>query len=402
MKILQLNCVYGNGSTGKLVESNSRILRSMGHEVLTCYGNPPDLDDGASRRITSGYEHKFNAVWSRLSGIPFGGLFLSNARVLKEIERFKPNVIHVHCVNGQMINIYHLLRDLGRLKIKTVVTLHAEFFHTGSCAHACDCNQWKTECHDCKQYKRETGSWLFNRVNSAWKRMNEAFAYFKPENIIITAVSPWLADRARQSSILKNFRIKYVPNGVNTSIFKSEQPIKLDCFDNESKTILFVTPHFSLAPSHLKGGYFLLEIAKRLPEFNFLVVASQTGDIDNYILPSNLRILGKAKDQHELARLYSTADLTLLLSRRETFSMVTAESLCCGTPVVGFKAGGPDSIALPIHSAFVEHGDIDALITHITDMITVKSDAAAISQSASKCYSENIMAEKFLNVYKSI
>ncbi len=402
MKILQLNCVYGNGSTGKLVESNSRILRSMGHEVLTCYGNPPDFDDGFSKRITSGNEHKFNAVWSRLSGIPFGGLFLSNNRVLKEIKRFKPNVIHVHCVNGQMINIYHLLKDLGRLNIKTVVTLHAEFFHTGSCAHACDCNQWKTECHDCKQYKRETGSWLFNRVNSAWKRMYEAFACFKPESIIITAVSPWLADRARQSSILKNFRIKYVPNGVNTSIFKSEQPIDLDCFDNDAKTILFVTPHFTLAPGHLKGGYFLPEIAKRLPCFNFLVVASQIGDIDYSILPSNLKIWGKAKDQHELARLYSTADLTLLLSRRETFSMVTAESLCCGTPVVGFKAGGPESIALPGYSAFVEYGDVNSLITHISDVLSAKFDSVIISQSAAKCYSEIIMAEKFLNVYKNI
>lgn len=401
MKILQLNCVYGNGSTGKLVESNSRILRSMGHEVLTCYGNPPDLDDGASKRITSGYEHKFNAVWSRLSGIPFGGLFLSNARVLKEIKRFKPNVVHVHCVNGQMINIYHLLRDLGRLNIKTVVTLHAEFFHTGSCAHACDCNQWKTECHDCKQYKRETGSWLFNRVNSAWKKMYEAFAYFKPENIIITAVSPWLADRARQSSILKNFRIKYVPNGVNTSIFKSEQPIKLGCFDNESKTILFVTPHFTLAPSHLKGGYFLLEIAKRLPEFNFLVVASQTGDIDKYILPSNLRIWGKAKDQHELARLYSTADLTLLLSRRETFSMVTAESLCCGTPVVGFKAGGPESIALTEFSSFVEYGDINAITYRIRCMADENYDSSIISPKAVESYSEILMAERFLKIYQS-
>ncbi len=34
--------------------------------------------------------------------------------------------------------------------------------------------------------------------------------------------------------------------------------------------------------------------------------------------------------------------------------MVTAESLCCGTPVVGFTAGGPESIAIDAFSNFVE------------------------------------------------
>lgn len=41
--------------------------------------------------------------------------------------------------------------------------------------------------------------------------------------------------------------------------------------------------------------------------------------------------------------------------------MMTTESLCCGTPVIEFKAGGPESIALESFSSFVEYGDIDVL-----------------------------------------
>ena len=233
--------------------------------------------------------------------------------------------------------------------------------------------------------------------------MSDAFALFKPENIVITAVSPWLAERARQSAILKRFSVKYVPNGVNTGIFKLSAPITFDCFGKSAPTVLFVTPFFSLKPGNLKGGHLLPLIADRLPEYNFLVVASQTSDIDTSILPSNLKIWGRAKDQQELARLYSSADLTLLLSRRETFSMVTAESLCCGTPVVGFKAGGPESIAIPDYSAFVNQGDIDSLIIEIKKMISNQDvNSFSVANASAIAYAENTMSEKFLNVYKSI
>jgi glycosyltransferase involved in cell wall biosynthesis len=37
--------------------------------------------------------------------------------------------------------------------------------------------------------------------------------------------------------------------------------------------------------------------------------------------------------------------------------MIVAESLCCGTPVVGFKAGGPESIAIDDYCVFVQFLD---------------------------------------------
>ena len=38
MRILLLNSVYREGSTGKIVASLADTLRAQGHEVLTCYG----------------------------------------------------------------------------------------------------------------------------------------------------------------------------------------------------------------------------------------------------------------------------------------------------------------------------------------------------------------------------
>lgn len=49
--------------------------------------------------------------------------------------------------------------------------------------------------------------------------------------------------------------------------------------------------------------------------------------------------------KERLRELYQSSKCTLLLSKRETFSMVVLESLACGTSVIGFKNGGTDSWA---------------------------------------------------------
>ena len=108
----------------------------------------------------------------------------------------------------------------------------------------------------------------------------------------------------------------------------------------------------------------------------------------------------RAKSQEELAKLYSEADVTLILSRRETFSMVTAESLCCGTPVVGFKAGGPESIAIPEASIFVEYGEINSLVGALKNEFEVVN-RQGISFRAKEIYSSESMAIGYLKLYES-
>lgn len=401
MRILQVNSVYKVGSTGKIVDCIGAVLRDAGHDVFTCYGLGNAYYDEFSQKICSNVEHKVNALLARIDGIPIGGPYLSNRRFVKVMKKFQPDVVHVHCVNSFTFNIYHLLKYLAQNNIKTVVTLHAEFFHTGSCGHAYDCEKWKEQCHHCAAYTHLTSSKLFDRSATAWKKMSDAFKGFKPENIIITAVSPWLAERAKQSSILKRFEVVYVPNGVDTSTFHHIQETHLIDRDSYNKTVLFVAPYFSLREGDLKGGRYIPVMAEKLPNYKFVVVSSrQEGEIDE--LPSNVQLWGRAKSQDELARLYSEADATLLLSQRETFSMVTAESLCCGTPVVGFKAGGPESIAIEDYSSFVEYGNLQALSDALRLCSETTIEKKEISNKAVTLYSKETMTNKYLAEYRKL
>ena len=118
--------------------------------------------------------------------------------------------------------------------------------------------------------------------------------------------------------------------------------------------------------------------------------------------PKNVHLLGFLADQDELADWYRRADLTLILSDRETFSLPCAESLCCGTPVVGFKAGTPEQIALPEYSEFVDYGDLDALEATVKKWLTYGKNPAEIGKAAEKKYAKERMVEAFLEQYRRL
>ena len=168
---------------------------------------------------------------------------------------------------------------------------------------------------------------------------------------------------------------------------------------NGEKLVLYVTPYFSGDENNAKGGKNLVELAKKFSAENVRILVA--GDYDKSMtIGNNITLLGRISDQKQLAKLYSIADVTVITSRRETFSMICAESLCCGTPVCGFFAGGPETIALSEHSKFVEYGDIDALYKAVKDSFNEKTED--ISNNAVRRYKRENMCRNMLDIYESL
>jgi glycosyltransferase involved in cell wall biosynthesis len=211
-------------------------------------------------------------------------------------------------------------------------------------------------------------------------------------------------NRARRSPIFNKKDSCVVLNGLDENIFhfyNSANELRNKHGLSSEKIIFHATPNFSDSPEHIKGGYYVIEMAKKLKEDNvkFFVAGPYINGID---VPENIVLLGKITDQRVLAQYYAMADVTLLTSKKETFSMVTAESLCCGTPVVGFKAGAPEQIALEDYSDFSEYGDVDTLTYKIREWLQKEIDKVAISERAIKKYGKNVMCESYLEIYKKL
>lgn len=405
MNILLLNITGHFGSTGKIVTDIRNTLIELGHGASIGYGHTEHIDEPQYYSFCTPLEARTASQFSKLGRAQYKGSPFALGRIKDIIAKEKPDVVHIHCINGHCVNIYALLKYLAENRIKTVITHHAEFFYTGSCAHALDCERFITsKCVGCPRMRAATFNRVFASPSKDWQRMYDAVNSFNNEDLIFTAVSPWVKERSLQSPIVSNYSCEVVLNGVDTKIFRFN-PNSRNIFDRiknrNNKIVLHVTHTFNPCDkTDIKGGSYVVELAQMMPNVTFVVIATDASNLGT--LPENLYYWGKANSQVELAQLYSGADVTLLTSKRETFSMVTAESLCCGAPVVGFKAGGPESIAIDEYCDFVEYGNMQTLCESITKCYGATYDKEIISEIACNKYSREKMSTDYLTVYNHL
>lgn len=403
MKILLVNCVFAYGSTGKIMLDLCRGFIERGHEVKLCYGRGKQQNFDYTTLLASPFVQKIQSLCSKLIGRGYECAPISTHHLFSVIKEWKPDVVNLHCVNANSINVAETITFLKESNIATVISNHAEFLYTGGCGHALSCEKWKTGCYDCEQigksYSMLPYSFVPQKTHRYWMHLQKAYSGFS--KLIMTGVSPWLVNRISDSPFFTNNQIFVVPNGLNTDVFRPRNyDYLLDKHQlTESQSILLhVTPDFF---SPIKGGKYVLEIAKEikglLPEAKIIIVGYR-GDTSN--LPDNVIPVAFTENQRELADYYTMANLTLLTSERETFSMVCAESLCCGTPIVGFKAGAPETISIKEYSRFVDYANINQLYNAIIEMVNYKKNNFIDIEKAHDLYSTENMVENYLTCYR--
>lgn len=399
---MHINC-SDHGSTGKIINEIAAGCSNKGWKTVLCVPRVVTKSKIKIYKTSLRYEQGIYKRLCYLGILRYGFAPLSTAKILGIIKKEKPDIIHLHSINCNMVNIYRLIDFLKKRKISTVVTNHAEFFYTGSCAHANTCMQWINGCKKCDDFKNATLSKFIDNSSLAWGKMKNAFSGF--DNVQIVSVSEWVNSRSKESKILGDLPNTTIKNGVNVSVFhprKTDSIIKKYGLSHESKYLLHVTAQFSNDIDNAKGGYYIIKLAEMLrkEDVNIIVAGAVSGNCSN--LPDNIKCIGEVLDQNELAELYSLAKVTLISSFRETYSMPVAESLCCGTPVVGFFAGGPETIALGEYTKFVEYGDIKAYAEAVSDAILMKErcQASIIAQKAQQEYSSNRMVNEYMKIYE--
>lgn len=122
---------------------------------------------------------------------------------------------------------------------------------------------------------------------------------------------------------------------------------------------------------------------------------------DLNLLDKHVFFKGKIPNS-EIIKIYQRYHAFILLSKFETFSVVTAEALACGIPVIVTKCGGPEEYVLNQQNGYlVELHNIEQTKTAILNLIKNyhQFDPQKIQQSVIEKFSPHIVQQQFQTLY---
>ncbi len=334
MKVLFINTVCGRSSTGGIVRDIADLLYENGDEAMCLYGRytaPAHLN---ALRIDTKLAVYFHVLITRLFDRQGFGSVRATKKAIKAIEEYRPDVIHLHNLHGSYLNIRLLFSYLKKSNIPVVWTLHDCWPFTGHCTHYIydHCEKWKDcSCDRCPRKTEYPASFLLDRSKKNIAQKREIFTGC--DNLVITTVSDWLADQARQS-FLKGYPVRRIYNGVSLSQFApTETKMREQLGITRDQTmILCVTDGWSKR----KGLDHIIKAAEeiRSRELPYRIVMVGVQDSVRKQLPPEIIALSRTDNRQQLVELYSCADVLWNPSPAETFGLVNVEAMACGTPVI--------------------------------------------------------------------
>ena len=400
MKILQINATYGIGSTGVITKELSEICQQNGLDMYVAYskGYGHSSDYSKFYEIGSWLDHKVHAILSRIAGKQAYFSHVATIRLLKFIDKVKPNVVHLHNLHSNYININILLSYLGRKNIKTVVTLHDCWFFTGGCFHytSVSCVKWKYKCGQCIKKKQDSPSFLFDYSSEI---LEDRYKYLSAiKNLTLVGVSRWMESQLLNSRLKDVGKITYIYNGFDFNIFRSVKNKKNE-LGLQDKFVILGPASKWLLPINLETlNYFIAS----MPDNAVLLLFGYEDEKIN--LPDNVRMYGYTKNREELVELYSSADVMVNCSREDTLPSINVESQACGTPIVTYNATGMKETVDESSGFSVETGNYIELFNKT--MHIYRTGKMQYSQSCrnfvKKFFDKETNYKKYIELYKNI
>ena len=276
------------------------------------------------------------------------------------IEDF--DIINLHWVAGMCDPALAPQAFQGR---PIVWTLHDMAPFTGGCHYSGSCTRFTAHCGECP----ELGSCNSQDLSfQTWRLRMEAY---RKLDLHIVCPSAWLAEQAKQSSLLTRFPVHVIPNAHPFDVFQPLQREKIrDSLGLATDDLVLVFSAQGLN-NERKGVGYLLEALRMLAT---MPLGAQTrllllgGNPPPAFFQTGLRAdaVGHVDNQEQMAALYNAADVVVVPSLEDNLPNVICEAAGCGTPVVAFAAGGiPEMVRHKETGWLAPVRDVQSLVTGI-------------------------------------
>ena len=166
-RLLQIDTCLGIGSTGRITESIAMLAQTQGWECYIVHGGryvkrPSCMKDIQTVSIMGEYLHFAESLFFDNHGLASRA---ATRRVVEQIKKIKPDVIHLHCIHGYYLNYKILFEYLQMVDTPIVWTFHDCWAFTGHCAYfdSINCEKWVSGCFDCDLKRTYPSSVILDR-----------------------------------------------------------------------------------------------------------------------------------------------------------------------------------------------------------------------------------------------
>lgn len=405
MKLLQINVTANSGSTGRIAEDIGLLAASNGWESYIAYGRTNNYSKNKIIRIGSDIDIKIHGLLTRVFDNHSFGFSSKKAtkKFIKEIDKIKPDIIHLHNIHGYYINSKILFEYLSKLTTPIIWTFHDCWSFTGHCAYFdfVSCDKWKTECYSCPQKKSYPSSIIFDNSRKNYIIKKELFNSLK--NMTIVPVSYWLGDLVKES-FLGKYPIKVIQNGIDINAFniKNYDDIQTKYNIKDKFIILGVASTWDMR----KGLSDFIELSERLKEDEVIILLGLCKE-QIELLPHNIIGIERTESVEELAKFYSMADVYFNASVQETFGLTTIEAFACGTPAIVYNKTAIPEVVDDNVGWILEPSDFDSIIEIISILkyepnLIKEKRKINCRQKAERLYNKDIKFQEYFELYNTV
>jgi glycosyltransferase involved in cell wall biosynthesis len=306
------------------------------------------------------------------------------------------DIIHLHWVSD-FLDYNFFLKN----KKPIIWTLHDMNPFTGGCHYSGNCYNFQDSCECCPQLESSScPTYSHSIFDKKFELLSNA------ADIHIVALSKWMLNISLSSKLFKKFPHYLIPNGLSKEIYKprdKKYSRELLGLPLDKKIILFVS-FYSLNIKR-KGYQYLIDALNSSNFTENVILCTVGGNSDLTIDNIPVIQLGNVNDERLMSAIYSACDLFIIPSIEDNLPNTILESLMCGTPVLGFPAGGIKEIIKNGENGILcEKISIDSLIGMLLKFI--KGEYAfsreKIRMNSVLNYDIDIQANSFSELYNQI
>lgn len=321
------------------------------------------------------------------------GLPLSKHPLVKDAD-----VVILGWVNQGLIS----LREISRIKVPVAWVMHDMWCLTGICHHAGACRGYYYSCGNCPMLHRgrATEQDGGSCTDLSWSTRARKEALYASKHITFVAISRWLAERCKKSSLLTSETVRVIPNAFPVEDFyitprKSRAEMGLPA---SGKLIAMGAARLD---DPIKGLDLAIEALNQLADSGCAAVFF--GSLKNPHALDALQIpyvhLGPIDDPEHIREIYAHCCAVLSSSHYETLPTTLIEGMAAGCVPVTFGQGGQADIVEHLDTGYIAlYPDSTDLAAGLRFALSGEIPPERLRQSVEDKFGAKAVAQRYIDL----